>query len=351
MAGKNPSEWTLEDLNEHLMGAIELELLTLPPYLTALFSLVPGKNTKVAEIIHSVAMEEMLHFALAANVYNAVGGRPDLTGGGYVPRYPAALPFHKPRTFAVGLGPFSKSALETFMAIEKPNRPGVEPPAAGPDAAIPRVLELAEENEYETIGAFYRAIEEGLKALGEGIFKPDRSRQIPAEFYEGAGGGVLIEVKNLKTALEALDQIIEQGEGDTNKPGPGEEFDPEGELAHFYRFKELYVGREYVKGDSPDEPTGPAIEVDYSAVFPMKPNLKAEELIGELRKAAESFNGNYAKLLAQLQAGIDGKPEEVGPAIGTMIQIAREAQALLKKPLGDGSKLNAGPTWQFLPNP
>lgn len=350
MAGKKPSEWTLEDLYEHLMGAIELELLTLPPYLTALFSLVPGKNTKVAKIVHSVAMEEMLHFALASNVFNAVGGHPNLTGGGYVPRYPAALPFHKPKTFAVGLGPFSKSALETFMAIEKPNRPGVEPAAAGPDAAIPRVLELAEENGYETIGAFYRAIEEGLKALGEGIFKPNPSRQIPAKFYEGAGGGHLIEVTNLKTALEALDQIIEQGEGDTDKPGPGEEFDPEGELAHFYRFKELYVGREYVKGDWPEEPTGPTIEVDYSAVFPMKPNLKAEELKGELRKAAESFNRTYAKLLAQLQEGIDGKPEAVGAAIGTMIHIKQEAHALLEKPLEDGSGFNAGPPWQFLPS-
>jgi Ferritin-like len=351
MAGKKPPEWTLEDLNEHLMGAIELELLTLPPYLTALFSLVPGKNTKAAEIVHSVAMEEMLHFALASNVFNAVGGHPNLTGGGYVPRYPAALPLHKPRTFAVGLGPFSTSALETFMAIEKPNRPGVEPPAADADAAIPRVLELAEENGYETIGAFYRAIEEGLKALGEGIFKPDPSRQIPAKFYEGAGGGDLIEVTNLETALKALDQIIEQGEGDTNKPGPGEEFDPEGELAHFYRFKELYVGREYVMGDSPEEPTGPTIEVDYSAVFPMKPNLKAEELTGELRKAAENFNRNYAKLLARLQEGIDGKPEAVGAAIAAMIHVGQEAQALLKKPLGDGSGLNAGPSWQFLPNP
>jgi hypothetical protein len=79
--------------------------------------------------------------------------------------------------------------------------------------------------------------------------------------------------------------------------------------------------------------------------------LKAEELTGELQKAAEKFNRNYAKLLDQLQEGIDGKPEAVGAAIATMIHVGQEAQALLKKPLGDGSGLNAGPAWQFLSSP
>lgn len=353
MAAKKPSEWTLVDLHEHLMAAIELELLTLPPYLTALHSLEREKNEKAAEIVESVAMEEMLHFALAANVMNAVGGKPDLTGGGYVPRYPAAFPLrHRPNTFEVGLQPFGKAALEVFMAIEKPNHPEVEPPPASADAAIPRVLELAEENEYGTIGAFYRAVEEGLKALGEGIFTGEASRQIPPSFYGGGGGGGhLIEVTNLAKALEALEQIIEQGEGDTDKPGAGEEFDAEGELAHFYRFKELYVGREYQQGDSPETPAGPPIDVDFDAVFPMKPNLRAEELSGKAREAAEQFNTTYSEMLGLLQEGIDGKPNMVGPAIRKMIKLGGEADALLQMPLGDGSGLNAGPTWQFLPSP
>ncbi|HVO53346.1 MAG TPA: ferritin-like protein [Solirubrobacterales bacterium] len=346
-----PSEWTLEELHLHLQAAIEVELMTLPPYLTALFSLVPGKNAKAAELVHSVAMEEMLHFALAANVFNAVGGEPNLAGGGYVPRYPLALPFKRPgETVEVGLQPFSTQALEVFMAIEKPNHPDVQPPAAGPDAARPRVLELAEEYGYETIGAFYKAIEEGLTSLDArgNIFTGEPSRQIGPEFYEGAGGGHLLVISDLATALEALEEIVEQGEGDVDKPGPGEEFDSEGELAHYYRFKELYVGREYKPGDSPLEPTGPPIAVDYTGVFPIKPNLRAEELSGALQKAAEAFNGNYTKLIDQLQEGIDGNPERVGAAIETMIQLGREAGALVKKPLEDGSGLNAGPPWQFL---
>jgi Ferritin-like len=348
MAAKDPSEWSLEDLHEHLMGAIELELLTIPAYLTALFSLMPGKNKPAAKVVHSVVMEEMLHLALASNVMNAVGGEPNLTGGGYVPRYPAALPFHKPRTFEVGLQPFSKVALEVFMAIEKPNKPGVEPPAASPGAAIPRVLELAEENEYETIGAFYRAVENGLNALGEGIFKPEPTRQIPAKFYDGAGGGHLVEVTNLESALEALDQIIEQGEGDTDKPGAGEEFDPEGELAHFYRFKELFVGLEYKPTDSPETPTGPPIAIDYTEVFPMRANLTASELSGELHNKAEAFNFTYSELLNTIQKAIDGEPAAMGGAIELMETLALEARALISQQIPGAADENAGPTFQFV---
>ena len=159
-----PSKWNIEQLRVHLMAALELELLTIPPYLTALYSL-GGKSETAEEIIRSVVMEEMLHLALAANVLNAVGGKPELTTGGYVPRYPAKIPFHEPETFQVSLLPFGQEALTTFLAIENPNHSGVEPPPASAGAAVPRVFELAAENGYKTIGEFYGAIEEAIQAL------------------------------------------------------------------------------------------------------------------------------------------------------------------------------------------
>ena len=57
---------TLESLREHLQWAIELEHATLPPYLTALYSLDPGPNAEAVEVISSVFVEEMIHLALAA---------------------------------------------------------------------------------------------------------------------------------------------------------------------------------------------------------------------------------------------------------------------------------------------
>ena len=69
---------TVEDLREHLQWAIELEHSTLPPYLTALYSIKDGHNAEAAEVIQSVFLEEMLHMTLAANILNAVGGAPEI---------------------------------------------------------------------------------------------------------------------------------------------------------------------------------------------------------------------------------------------------------------------------------
>jgi hypothetical protein len=345
-----PSEWNIEQLHVHLMAAVELELLTIPPYLTALYSL-GGKSEAAEEIIRSVVMEEMMHLALAANVLNAVGGKPELTTGGYVPRYPAKIPFHTPETFQVSLLPFGQDALTTFLAIENPNHSGIEPPSASAEAAVPRVFELAAENGYKTIGEFYGAIEKALQALHPpgGLFTGSADRQIgPTIFHPEPHAGRMIEVNNLTTAMEALELIVEQGEGDVKTPGPGEKFDPEGELAHFYRFKELSEGHEYTEGDSPDKPTGPPISLDSEAILPMKPNLRAEQLSGELREEAEAFNTTYTHLLGQVQEAIDGHPEKLFGAYRTMINLKSAAEALLKKPLDDGSGLNAGPTFEFL---
>jgi hypothetical protein len=341
-----PAEWSVAELRRHLMGAVELELSTIPPYLTALCSLHPGSNETASLVIRSVVIEEMLHLTLAANVLNAIGGRPDILSG--APCYPTALPFHEPQSFEVGLLPFSNEALDVFLTIENPTHPGVEPPPATAEAATSRVLGLAREYDYPTIGAFYAAIEEGLKVLNEreDLFSGDRSRQVLPGYYYGSGGKIIV-VENLKTALEALEEIVEQGEGEITAPPAGEKFDPEGDLAHFYRFKELRLGRRYQQEDTPDNPTGPPIEIDFNAVYPMKPNLRANELSGELRTAAESFNDLYSELLREIQAGIDGTPEHLQAAIARMFKLRDSAEDLLRVPLSDASGLHAGPTFEY----
>lgn len=344
-----PSQWTITQLHEHLMAAVELELLTLPPYLTALYSL-NGQSETAEEIFHSVVMEEMMQLTLAANVLNAVGGEPELTAGGYVPRYPAKIPFHQPETFQVSLLPYGQEALTTFLAIENPSHSGLKPPPASAEAAVPRVFELAVENGYKTIGEFYGAIEKGIQALDAkgGLFTGETGRQIgPGIFTPDPHAGRMIEVKDLTTATEALELIVDQGEGDVKTPGPGEIFDPEGELAHYYRFKELSEGHEYQQGDSPEKPTGTPIVIDTAAILPMKPNLRAEELSGELREEADAFNATYARLLGQIQEAITGQPKVLFSAYRTMINLKGGAEGLLGKPLDDGSGLNAGPTFEF----
>jgi hypothetical protein len=344
------TSWTQADLHEHLQAAIELELLVIPPYLCALYSLHPRTNAEAALIIRSVVVEEMLHMILAANVLNAVGGRPTVTDPEWVPRYPAAIPHHE-GSFLVGLLPFGDDALEVFLAIENPQYPVATLEAYPDDAAIPRATQMSGTREYPTIGAFYTAIKEGLRELDAAIgpsalFTGDPGRQIGPNHYYASGGRAL-EVHDLDTALEALDQIIVQGEGELSQPPKDEKFDQEGDLAHYYRFNELRHRRRYLAEDEPAEPTGPAIEVDLHAVYPMQPNLRAEQLPTEaLREAANAFKIVYVRLLRQIQTAFDGRPDELTRAVGTMFELKNSAIDLLRIPLPDASA-NAGPTFEY----
>src|SRR5688500_14666511 len=144
---------TIEKLHEYLYKGLQLEHATLPPYLTALYSLHPGKNSDAWHVIRVVAVEEMLHLTLVANVMNAVGGTPDLTKPNFVPNYPTRLPCG-PDYFKVHLRPFSHEALDTFLKIEKPAQADTEEDRFVPtdwaalgltsDGAAPPPEELAE---------------------------------------------------------------------------------------------------------------------------------------------------------------------------------------------------------------
>ncbi|MDB6056491.1 MAG: hypothetical protein JWO95_335, partial [Verrucomicrobiales bacterium] len=111
-----------EDLQKYLQVAMQLEHATIPPYLTALYSINPepeNRNGACSDIIRAVVVEEMLHLTLAANLLNAIGGAPDLNAPGFVPKYPAYLPDGE-KDFRVALQRFSKKAVETFLQIERP---------------------------------------------------------------------------------------------------------------------------------------------------------------------------------------------------------------------------------------
>jgi hypothetical protein len=213
------------------------------------------------------------------------------------------------------------------------------------------VAELAREHGYRTIGEFYAAIEEGLRTLDaelghHALFSGAANRQVRPEHYYASGGHVVV-VDDLTTALAALEEIVEQGEGEVTIPRPGEKFDEEGDLAHYYRFDELRKRRRYRVHDEPGKPTGPAIELDMEAVYPMRPNLRAEDLHGELRAAADGFNGLYALLLEQVQRAFDGRPDELIRAVGTMFELKYAANDLLRTPLPDGGGQHAGPTFEY----
>jgi hypothetical protein len=329
-----------------------------------LYSIHPYTNKDATDVIRVVAVEEMLHLTLAANILNAIGGHPDLTVKGFVPNYPTCLP-NGEHDFEVGIGKFSKETLNGFLLIERPKPPEEDAIAIGLKTAglkeggkknsmIP-TYKGDGDNDYHfpTIGLFYAAIEEGLERLAiqmgeEKLFCGDVSKQITPEFYY-SGGGEITAVTDLKTAKKAIRLIAEQGEGFGEKI-----YDNEGELSHYNRFQQLYLGKYYQEGDKAyDEhdpesgPSGPHIQVDWDAVYPVFTNLKLKDLPqhGELYDAAVSFNTFYKAFLVQLTEAFNGKPQKLLAAIGNMFKIKELACQLIKNPI-PGMNANAAPTFE-----
>src|ERR1700730_11757675 len=99
---------TLDDALELLQMAIELEFSTLPPYLYALHSIMPGTNAEASSRIRFVAMEEMVHMCLACNILNALGRNPVLTA----PTYPGPLSVRHQRRWTTAADRSPVSVLE-----------------------------------------------------------------------------------------------------------------------------------------------------------------------------------------------------------------------------------------------
>lgn len=333
---------TISDLHQHLQWAIEIEHGTIPPYLFALYSIKEGQNREAAEVIASVFMEEMLHLTMAANVLNAVGGSPRLDAPGVLPTYPTHLP-HSARAFEIPLERLSPDSLETFLKIERPSDHQGQP----------------EDDSYETIGQFYEAVELGIRGLceqlGEGrVFTGDPGRQVNDRLhYRGAGR--LVEVSDLHSALEALEEIIEQGEGLQHQQvwdGDQQMFHPDrAEVAHYFRFEEIRLGRRYEPWDTPRSgPSGEPLPTDWDAVHNVRPNPRSGDCPegSEARRRMEEFNHSYSGILHLLEESFNGNPGLLEVATGQMYGLKQQAIDLMKLPSGDGTT-TVGPSFEYVP--
>lgn len=334
-----PPITTPEDLRAHLQWAIQVELSTIPPYLTALFSIDEDSNREVQGVLRSVVMEEMLHMCLAANLLHAVRGRgpgPQVTGNS-APKYPGPL-MHS-TGIELRLQSFGDAAIDLFCSIERP------PPHDAPP----------ESDHFHTLGQFYEAVIDGFKRLhdelGADLFADGANLacQVPPDVAYYGGGGHAILVSDLASALEALDEIVMQGEGrdSTILDGDHELFGEREELAHFFRFDELRRGRRYRLTDDPGVPTGPPILIDPGAIRRIDPDLHSRtpgDSPPDLDRLLAVFDRTYQGLLAELEAGLNGDEQRLLDAVPLMYQLEYQGRALTKIPVGDG--LHAGPLFR-----
>ena len=194
----------VDELKAHLQTAIELEHATIPPYLCALYSIPDGKNVSASALIRSVVMEEMLHMVLAANLLNAIGGKPDLTHGAFVPSYPGYLP-HSDKKFVVGLLPFGTDAIDTFLKIEKPALAGA-PPQGGDYATIAQFYLGKWDEDAKYVSSAKTKLQLSNKAF-------ERYREAQCAVSASLGGGAIghaSDMRRLACLTELNDRRAEQ---------------------------------------------------------------------------------------------------------------------------------------------
>lgn len=322
-------------LKKALQWAIELEFFTIPPYLTAFWS-VKDHRDPVAVAIREVLVEEMLHMSLACNMLVAIGGKPRIYDAKVVPKYPNRLPGGVKPSLHVSLEGLSKQALHTFMKIEEPEE----------DIAHLETVEAVKT--YPRIGAFY----DDIKLVFENVDpKFCREGQIEAYFGESQqpnGSNVPKNIGSLDDVNAAIDLIKDQGEG-TSESVKDEDTD---ELAHYYRFKEVAVGRKIIEVDGRWVHQGP--DVAMPECWPVGEIPAGGYPLDEVHdddvwEAMQQFDIVYSrviKLLDDAWAGGGLKPLHRGLEL-MMSQLPRLAKQIMQVPLKQ-QPYNYGPNFRFV---
>jgi len=221
-----PTGVTREKLLHALYEAAELEHNLMCTYLYAAASLRDGTGEGLAiseaeavarwrQAILDVAIDEMGHLVAVWNITAALGGTPRF-GRANFPLDPGMLP----AGIVVRLAPFDPAVLQHFIHLERPagsSEPDGE--GFGSDWTFTRAVSAARITpmpiDYETVGAFYAELGDGLRRFVEHIgesaaFCGDPDLQLSAHELKLPGAEPVI---CSKTALARFSDIIAQGEG------------------------------------------------------------------------------------------------------------------------------------------
>jgi hypothetical protein len=321
---------TKEELYVHLQRAVELEHATIPTYLTAMYSLKPGTNAEIAAFVRGIVVEEMLHMTISANTLVAIGGRPQINNPQFVPNYPNYLPMGIGHDLVVPIKAFSKELVhDVFMVIEEPEHP------------IPIMALAATEPQYATIGEFYAAIKAKIRELGDDIFVVGPEQQVLAWFDRDR----LFPIVDATSAERAIDIIVVEGEGTSTDP-----FEVPGQPAHYYRFGEIYHGKQIVKTADGYAYSGAPLPFDPAGVYPMVDNPTPDLYPpgSQVKMLSDTFTYSYSCLLNALQEAFNGRPATINAVMGLMFQLRLQSQTLMATPIPNGGGKTAGPVFRYV---
>ncbi|WP_338848141.1 ferritin-like protein [Massilia sp. W12] len=333
--------------------AVQLELSTIPPYLTALFSVQSGSNRAAAALVQSVVTEEMLHMTLAANTLIAIGANPDIVTLANELQYPGALPGKVDNNLQVSLAALSKEQVyKVFMAIEKPDTSDILPgeSAPNPDPHVP--------GEFASIGEFYQAIMAAIAAVqasGVNLFASPRTAQqvdISKWFPPVKSAPAQGYVVDQNSANAALQTIINQGEGVDASGDAWLPTDCDGSYAHYFKFGEIYYGATLVRDAAAPSGwsySGAPVSLDSSTIYNFAPNAALSDYAegSGARVFGENFYNTYQMLLGSLNSVFNGAPDQLNAAMGLMYQLKLIAAQVAQYPAGGSAGVAAAPPFML----
>jgi len=335
-----------EHLWNLLIEASQVEHLIMCQYLYASFSLKTGPDEGLTavqadavarwhKVLTGIAVEEMLHLALVANVMSAIGAAPNLTR----PNFPRPSEY-LPAGVRFALLPFGDAALTHFLYLERPegmervDAEGFVPAAPPPDPVTAGEI-MPRRQEFATVGHLYRGIMDGLTGLearlGErALFPGPRRAQATPELF---GWPQLIAVTGLDSACAAIEEIIEQGEGARGDWQP----------AHYGRFLGIWEEYRRLREQDPRfEPARPVMPAFTRQPFDI---AEPQPLLTDpaTRGVAELFNLGYEVLL-QVLTRFFTHTDETDEQLGTLVQAAFGLMGGVLRPIGAAlTRMPAGP--------
>ncbi|MFV0126236.1 ferritin-like domain-containing protein [Streptomyces sp. HMX112] len=336
-----PAERDEEWLKAALQQAVMVEIATIGPYASAMWS-IKQSSGPVYDAIRTVIFDEMSHMGLVCNMLTTIGGSPILADPNVVPKYEHSLPGGVRPELTVFLEGLSKASVEMFSEIERPDHP------------------VAEFGTFTSIGAFYTAVEQAFESHQHLI---RGARQLDYPMTHHGQGNDIVPLDSIEKVRGAIEVIKDQGEGTSASPAnpfPGKE----GELAHFYVFRELFHGRKLTKvSEFPDVWDFTGDEIPFPPAHPMGrvprggwSNGGQNAPASEVRQALDLFNAEYSSMLRALERAWqtddpDAAKAEAGRAVGHMYQMGAKARALMTMELPDGSGKTYGPEFLYVEGP
>ncbi|SOE08204.1 ferritin-like protein [Streptomyces sp. Ag109_G2-15] len=304
-------------LQSSLQQAIMLELATLPPYLCGYWSMIEKteEDKKISFMIREIIFDEMSHLGHVCNLLTTIGGS---AHRGHEGRGPLPL----------------QSAGRSAPQPSGRRRPGQEPD---------RLPERADQE------------------IGRDVL-PNRGAREAACQVRGRGRREgLFAIKNLADAEKAIKIIQEQGEGTHSMPeNPHDGY--EGELAHYYTFRQLYRGKKLIKvQEQPPKWDFEGAAITMPGALPMGvvpkggwAKDKKTEPDAQVQKLLKEFNNTFSSMLRSLElAWQQDSPKDaethMSDAVAEMYNLGGPALQLMEKPLPNDPAKRYGPEFLYIP--